>query len=244
MYWRSLFYGLQRLLAWQPWALIAAFISIRTLLNRAAHYFERQISPRQANHRAHLAVLASESIFEGALMGMVVLALFMVFTHALDATPVSSIGTLLPPVMEHGAIESLVITFVLLLASRAKGVKRFLEMVPSFKTFVEGFLLFHFCREEFAHYLHTAGIVLEIEAPATVPSGLASTPLHYAVGFFIVGLLFEWILLAAGMKLHSWLLEKGVRPDRARTLTQWLTLADGVVAGFVPLAMYAELLGV
>jgi len=175
-------------------------------------------------------------------MGVVVLGLFLVFAGGLDAAWISAARESLLPAAEHGAVESLVITFVLLLASQAQRIKSFLAAAPSFKVFVETFLLFDFCRSEFAHYQSVSSVAPAAAPGVAIAGRLMRTPLHYAVGFFIVGLLIEWLLLATERRLRPWLVELGVQPDHAGRLTRWLTLANGVVAGFVPLAMYAGLL--
>ncbi|MDP2858093.1 MAG: hypothetical protein Q8P50_08970 [Bacillota bacterium] len=242
MYWLSVLGGLQKLFAWQPWVVIGAFLGLRTVLTRAAQYCEHHIALRLLRRGAHLADLVWESLLEGALMGTVVLSLFLVFVGALDARWISAARESLLPAMEHGALDSLVISFVFLMVSRVRQVKSFLAAVPSFKIFVEGTLLFDFCRLEFTKYLSVSSAIPAGGTGLAIAGRPIRTQLHYAVGYFIIGLLIEWMLLAAEKRLRPWLLGHGVQPDHARRLTWWLTLANGVVAGFLPLAMYAELL--
>jgi hypothetical protein len=241
VYWRSLFSGLQEFLAWQPWLVIAFFLGMREIITQIAHHYEYHIVPRFLRRGTHITVLVFESLVEGAVMGAVVLAFFVVFVDKMHTEWVFAACDFLLPAAEHGAIESVVIGLVLLAASQFRYARGLIEAVPSFKVFLETYLLFDFCRLELPHHPAIAG-AMPAAGGVQGASGWARIPLHYAVGFFFVGLLVEWLLLAAERHCRSWLVELGLPVDRASRFTHWLTLAKGAVAGFLPVAMYSYLM--
>jgi len=221
---------------------MASCLAIRALLMRASgirgntHQEDPSLKPGWLPH------VIGEAVMDGAFMALVVTLLFPVLLGERSFISLSALRQVFLPALVVGGTDAVAVALALTVIMLVPALRRLQSVVPAFKVFIEGVLLFEFCVLEFSKYVDVPFTPRRLVTAVLSPA--RAEPLHsllsYPLGFFVIGYALECGLLMLIHRAHDLLERRGTLrlPSGATAVQRHL---KGLVGGLISLLMYAAL---